>query len=75
MFIGDLYIIGFVGFGYFIFGWWDGVVGLGVLIDIICWCVVVINVFGGCCGFIGFSLFVCDGKFWGLRFLLILICD
>ncbi|MFE3446349.1 homoserine O-acetyltransferase [Nocardia sp. NPDC059180] len=56
-------------------GWWDGMVGPGAPLDTDEWCVVAINVLGGCKGSTGPSSAAPDGKPWGSRFPEISIRD
>ena len=48
--------------------WWSGIVGPGALFDSERWCVVGINVLGGCYGSTGPLSIAADGRRWGPRF-------
>jgi homoserine O-acetyltransferase len=48
--------------------WWGGLAGPGALFDPERWCVVGINVLGGCYGSTGPSSIAPDGRPWGPRF-------
>lgn len=56
-------------------GWWQALVGPGKAIDTNRYCVVAINVFGGCSGSTGPSSPHPDGGIWGSRFPLITVRD
>src|ERR1700681_4358714 len=55
--------------------WWDGLVGAGGLFDLAQWCVVGVNVLGGCYGSTGPSSLAPDGRRWGPRFPVVTIAD
>jgi homoserine acetyltransferase len=55
--------------------WWDGIAGAGGLFDTARWCVVGINVLGGCYGSTGPSSLAPDGRRWGPRFPVVTIAD
>ncbi len=55
--------------------WWDGIAGAGGLFDTAQWCVVGINVLGGCYGSTGPSSLAPDGRRWGPRFPVVTIAD
>jgi homoserine O-acetyltransferase/O-succinyltransferase len=55
--------------------WWDGLVGAGGLFDLAQWCVVGVNVLGGCYGSTGPSSLAPDGRRWGPRFPVVTVGD
>ena len=55
--------------------WWDGLVGVQGLFDLARWCIVSVNVLGGCYGSTGPSSRAPDGRQWGPRFPVITIAD
>ncbi|HEX3551512.1 MAG TPA: homoserine O-acetyltransferase [Candidatus Elarobacter sp.] len=55
--------------------WWDGLVGEGALFDLGAWCIVGVNVLGGCYGSTGPSSFAPDGRRWGPRFPVVTVAD
>lgn len=55
--------------------WWGGIVGAGALFDADRWCVVGINVLGGCYGSTGPSSLAPDGRRWGPRFPVVSVED
>ena len=55
--------------------WWGGIAGAGGLFDTAEWCVVGINVLGGCYGSTGPSSLAPDGRRWGPRFPVVTIAD
>jgi homoserine O-acetyltransferase len=55
--------------------WWDGLVGANGLFDLDRWCVVGVNVLGGCYGSTGPSSLAPDGRRWGPRFPVVTIAD
>jgi homoserine O-acetyltransferase/O-succinyltransferase len=55
--------------------WWDGLVGNGGLFDLAGWCIVGVNVLGGCYGSTGPSSLAPDGRRWGPRFPVVSVAD
>jgi len=55
--------------------WWDGLVGDGALFDLASWCIVGVNVLGGCYGSTGPSSIAADGRRWGPRFPVVTVAD
>jgi homoserine O-acetyltransferase/O-succinyltransferase len=55
--------------------WWGGIAGAGGLFDTAEWCVVGVNVLGGCYGSTGPSSLAPDGRRWGPRFPVVSIAD
>ncbi|MBV8370873.1 MAG: homoserine O-acetyltransferase, partial [Candidatus Eremiobacteraeota bacterium] len=55
--------------------WWDGLVGRDGLFDLERWCVVGVNVLGGCYGSTGPSSLAPDGRRWGPRFPVVAVAD
>jgi homoserine O-acetyltransferase len=55
--------------------WWDGLVGNGGLFDLERWCIVGVNVLGGCYGSTGPSSLAPDGRRWGPRFPVVTVAD
>lgn len=55
--------------------WWDGFVGAGALFDPAAWCIVGVNVLGGCYGSTGPPTAAPDGRRWGPRFPVITVLD
>ncbi len=55
--------------------WWDGLVGEGALFDLASWCIVGVNVLGGCYGSTGPSSIAPDGRRWGPRFPVVTVAD
>jgi homoserine O-acetyltransferase len=55
--------------------WWDGFVGEGALFDPATWCIVGVNVLGGCYGSTGPTSPAPDGRRWGPRFPVITVGD
>jgi len=55
--------------------WWGGVVGEGALFDPAAWCVVGVNVLGGCYGSTGPPSLAPDGRRWGPRFPVVTVAD
>jgi len=56
-------------------GWWSEVIGQGRAIDTDEWCVISMNILGGCQGSTGPSSIAPDGKAWGSRFPRITLLD
>nr|WP_298806619.1 homoserine O-acetyltransferase [uncultured Pseudokineococcus sp.] len=65
---GDSHVSGPAGEGHPSPGWWDALVGPGRALDTRRWCVVAVNVLGGCQGSTGPSSTAPDGRPWGSRF-------
>lgn len=55
--------------------WWDGFVGEGALFDPAQWCIVGVNVLGGCYGSTGPTTPAPDGTRWGPRFPVVTVLD
>ncbi len=55
--------------------WWGGLVGPGTLFDSDRWCIVGINVLGGCYGSTGPPSLAADGRRWGPRFPVVTVED
>jgi homoserine O-acetyltransferase len=55
--------------------WWSGIAGPGTLFDPDRWCVVGINVLGGCYGSTGPPSIAPDGRPWGPRFPVVTVED
>jgi homoserine O-acetyltransferase len=55
--------------------WWDGLVGAQALFDPAHWCIVGVNVLGGCYGSTGPGSPAPDGRRWGPRFPVVTIAD
>jgi homoserine O-acetyltransferase len=55
--------------------WWDGLVGADALFDPARWCIVSVNVLGGCYGSTGPSSLAGDGRRWGPRFPVVAVAD
>ncbi len=55
--------------------WWAGLFGDGALFDPQRWCIVGINVLGGCYGSTGPTSLAPDGRCWGPRFPVITVGD
>jgi len=72
---GDSHVVGPAGEGHPTAGWWEGVVGPGRPLDTDRWCVVAVNVLGGCQGSTGPSSAAPDGRPWGSRFPAVTIRD
>lgn len=72
---GDSHVIGAPDALHPLPGWWDGVVGPGAPLNTDEWCVIAINVLGGCKGSTGPASPASDGKPWGSRFPEISIRD
>ncbi|MFW0791043.1 homoserine O-acetyltransferase MetX [Gordonia sp. CPCC 205333] len=57
-------------------GWWDGLIGSGCAVDTDEWCVVAVNVLGGCHGSTGpGSSHPADGRPYGSRFPQLTVAD
>lgn len=56
-------------------GWWDGLIGPDAVIDTGQWCVVSVNVLGGCGGSTGPASIAADGRSYGSRFPVITVRD
>jgi len=72
---GDSHVVGNPDAIHKLPGWWDGMVGSGAPMDTDQWCVIAINVLGGCQGSTGPSSIASDGKPWGSRFPAVSIRD
>lgn len=55
--------------------WWNGFLGDGGLFDPARWCIVGINVLGGCYGSTGPASLASDGRRWGPRFPVVTVAD
>jgi len=55
--------------------WWSGFLGDGEFFDPAAWCIVGVNVLGGCYGSTGPASLAPDGKRWGPRFPVIAVAD
>ncbi|HEY0382694.1 MAG TPA: homoserine O-acetyltransferase [Candidatus Elarobacter sp.] len=55
--------------------WWSGFLGDGALFDPAAWCIVGVNVLGGCYGSTGPASLADDGKRWGPRFPVVTVAD
>jgi homoserine O-acetyltransferase len=55
--------------------WWSGIFGPGALFDPARWCIVGVNVVGGCYGSTGPTTLAPDGKRWGPRFPVVTVGD
>jgi homoserine O-acetyltransferase/O-succinyltransferase len=55
--------------------WWSGIFGAGALFDPARWCIVGVNVVGGCYGSTGPTTLAPDGKRWGPRFPVVTVGD
>ncbi|MDB5043094.1 MAG: homoserine O-acetyltransferase [Candidatus Eremiobacteraeota bacterium] len=55
--------------------WWSGIFGAGTLFDPERWCIVGVNVVGGCYGSTGPTTLAPDGKRWGPRFPVVTVGD
>jgi homoserine O-acetyltransferase len=55
--------------------WWSGIAGPGTLFDPDRWCIVGINVLGGCYGSTGPPSIAPDGRPWGPRFPVVTVED
>ena len=55
--------------------WWDGFLGDGALFDPARWCIVGVNVLGGCYGSTGPASLAGDGRRWGPRFPVVTVAD
>ncbi len=53
--------------------WWRGLVGPGALLDPEQWCIIGVNVLGGCYGSTGPASLAPDGRRWGPRFPVITV--
>lgn len=58
-----------------ILDWWSGIFGAGALFDPARWCIVGVNVLGGCYGSTGPTTLAPDGKRWGPRFPVVTVGD
>ncbi|NMO01022.1 homoserine O-acetyltransferase [Gordonia sp. TBRC 11910] len=56
-------------------GWWDGLIGPGCAVDTDEWCVIAINVLGGCDGSTGPGSTHPDGRPYGSRFPQLTVAD
>ena len=65
---GDSHVVGPVDSLHPTPGWWNGLVGPGLPLDTDRYCVVSVNVLGGCRGSTGPSSLHFDGHYWGARF-------
>ncbi|WP_067561976.1 homoserine O-acetyltransferase MetX [Nocardia acidivorans] len=65
---GDSHVVGPADVHHDSPGWWDGTIGPGKAVDTREWCVIAVNVLGGCKGSTGPSSLAPDGKPWGGRF-------
>ncbi|EOM75461.1 homoserine O-acetyltransferase MetX [Rhodococcus rhodnii] len=72
---GDSHVTGPAGGEHPSPGWWEGMIGPGAPIDTDEWCVVAVNVLGGCRGSTGPASPGPDGAPWGSRFPWISIRD
>lgn len=72
---GDSHVIGDPGRGHATGGWWDGMIGPGLVIDTDRWFVIAPNMLGGCQGSTGPSTPAPDGIEWGIRFPYLTIRD
>ena len=55
--------------------WWEGFLGAGGVYDPASWCIVGVNVLGGCYGSTGPPSLASDGRRWGPRFPVITVAD
>jgi homoserine O-acetyltransferase len=55
--------------------WWEGFLGDGGLFDPAQWCIVGVNVLGGCYGSTGPASLASDGRRWGPRFPVVTVAD
>ena len=55
--------------------WWSGFLGSGALFDPVSWCIVGVNVLGGCYGSTGPASVAPDGRRWGPRFPVVTVAD
>ncbi|HEY6233765.1 MAG TPA: hypothetical protein VIW69_01515, partial [Candidatus Elarobacter sp.] len=55
--------------------WWRGFLGRDALFDPADWCIVGVNVLGGCYGSTGPPSLSPDGKRWGPRFPVVTVAD
>ena len=55
--------------------WWGGFLGEGALFDPAQWCIVGVNVLGGCYGSTGPASLADDGRRWGPRFPVVTVGD
>jgi homoserine O-acetyltransferase/O-succinyltransferase len=73
---GDSHAAGELGLGHPTPGWWDGLIGPGEALDTDRWCVVCVNVLGGCQGTTGpASPHPDDGRPYGSRHPVVTIRD
>lgn len=72
---GDSHVCGTAGAGHPTAGWWNGIVGPGMVIDTDQWFVVCANAVGGCRGSTGPQTRGPDGRPWGSRFPFVTIRD
>lgn len=72
---GDSHVVGVPDDIHPLPGWWDGMVGPGAPVDTDEWCVIAMNVLGGCKGSTAPATLAPDGKPWGARFPEISIRD
>ncbi|WP_086012716.1 homoserine O-acetyltransferase MetX [Tsukamurella paurometabola] len=56
-------------------GWWNGLIGPGAAVDTDEWCVLSVNVLGGCSGSTGPASIAADGRAYGSRFPEITVRD
>jgi len=71
----DSHVAGPAGPGHATAGWWGDIVGPGGAIDTERWCVVAVNVLGGCQGSTGPSSPAPDGPPWGSRWPVVGVRD
>jgi homoserine O-acetyltransferase len=55
--------------------WWDGFLGAGGMFDPASWCIIGVNVLGGCYGSTGPASLAPDGQRWGPRFPVVTVAD
>ena len=72
---GDSHVVGPVDSLHPTPGWWNGLVGPGLPLDTDRYCVVSVNVLGGCRGSTGPSSLHPDGHYWGARFPAVSVRD
>ncbi|WP_206474536.1 homoserine O-acetyltransferase [Dietzia sp. KRD202] len=72
---GDSHVVGPVDSLHPTPGWWNGLVGPGLPLDTDRYCVLSVNVLGGCRGSTGPSSLHPDGHYWGARFPAVSVRD